>query len=333
MIVSTAIRSDLQANLNIGLFTSKSYIGDTEAARRVKIAAERLGWKVTLDEDEGINTRHDKLDFSICFFPNCKVFNKRYPNYLMIFAPTWYLNEERKLHRFYEKYNGYLLTINDINIASNTHKRRNKQFYQIPFYPTVYSIPYKESVLEDLVVMLPMWGNRVNDPKFITLYKLLNKAGFAKFYGIRIDQNATIHSLIDTENYMGVIPFDGKSVIDILQKHGITLVFHSDMHNKESIPSSRIFEAAAASTIIISDENAFVKKHFSNSVFYIDTSLSGESIFNQIQDHLFSIFQNPENALEMAKNAHQIFITNFTMENQLLQLQAMHNKVISKKKF
>lgn len=326
LIFSFANSISLEAKLNMGLMTSSNYVGDREVAWRIKIAAERLGWKVYLDENFGQKVAKRKLDLVICLLPENQFFNPFCPNYLMVFHPFNYLDEQRRFKPFYEKYDGYLLTINDRESLQNSLELKNKEFHHIPFYPTLYSIPFEELSYNNLMVMIPVWGNRLNDPKFKKLYKFLDDSGFAKFYGLLQNKDLV------PQSYMGAIPFDGISVINILQQHGIVLVFHSEIHNAECIPSSRIFEAAAASTVIISDENPFVKKHFGDSVFYIDTSKSAKSIFYQIQKHMQTILEDPERAREMAKNAHQIFIDNFTMENQLLQLEELHQKVMSKRR-
>lgn len=319
-------KAELQGNVRVGLMTSSNYVGDREVAWRIKIAGERLGWSVFLDQQEGTQLNYHELDWVICMLPDNKISNLPCPNYLMVFHPFLYLDKRRSFHAFYEKYDGYLLTINDRDTLRNGLKRKNKEFHHIRFYPTVYSTAYQKLTPHDLVVMIPVWGKRVKDPKFKTLYKLLSRSGFAKFYGVNL------HPSIEPCNYMGTIPFNGTSVLNTLQKHGIVLILHSKIHNEEAIPSSRIFEAAAASTVIISDENAFIKKHFGDSIFYIDTSGSGESIFHQIQEHMHAIFQDPEKALQQAEKAHQIFIEKFTMESQLLNLHAMHKRLTKEKK-
>lgn len=310
--------------MQIGLVTASHYVGEREVAWRIQVAGERLGWNVVLDEEAGFRIKDQKLDWVICMLPKNAYFNPHCPNYLTVFHPFHYLNEQRRFKSFYEKYDGYLLTIPDRETLEKGLQEKKKEFHHVRFYPTVYAIPYQKVALNDLVVMIPVWGNRREDPKFVTLYTLLNQSGFTKFYGARPLAE------LDSQNYMGSIPFDGISVIKVLQQHGIALVIHSEIHNIEAIPSPRIFEAAAASTVIISDENPFVKKHFGDSVFYIDINTTGENIFNQIQAHIQTILKNPKRALRKAKKAHRIFIDNFTMEQQLLQLQAMHQKIISK---
>jgi hypothetical protein len=166
--------------------------------------------------------------------------------------------------------------------------------------------------------MMPIWGDRSDSSKYRTLYQMLSMSGRVKFYGLYKPQSV-IH-----EGYMGKLPFDGISVIEALQKHGIVLIIHSERHFQFEIPSSRIFEATAASAVVICDENPFVKRHFGDSVYYIDISKTGDEIYAQIMQHVDQIALYPELALSKAKQAHQIFIDKFLMTEQLLQLEALH---------
>lgn len=325
LIISIALFIRVDAQTQVGVITSTGYVGDREVAWRIKIAGERLGWRVLIDEKKGRLIQNHQFDWVICMLPNCNYDNPNCPNYLMVFHPFNYLNAKKRFLPFYEKYDGYLLTIKNRNTLEEGLKEANKEFHYIPFYPTVYDVPYHQVELNNLMVMIAVWSNRLTDEKFKILYRMLSETGFARFYGVNKNED------IISEGYVGPIPFDGVSVIDVLQRNGIVLVLHSSVHNKEGIPSARIFEAAAASTVIISDNNRFVKEHFGDSVYYIDTTKSGENIFAQVKEHLKTILNNPSAALEKAKTAHQIFVDNFTMENQLLNLELMHQEVMSKR--
>lgn len=310
--------------VRIGIISHTGYCGEREVGWRIKIAAENLGWEAFLDEKGGRKLKKQKnLDWVICLLVKNPYTPKDCPTYQTIFHPFNFLSTKGKLRSFYEKYSGYLLTINPTKKFAHNFQSKNKPLFSSIFYPTLQYVEYKEVPLNDLMTMVPVWSNRVEDEKFKKFYKSLSQSGFAKFYGIRVQANREI---ID-QGYMGTIPFDGTSVIDILQKHGIVLILHSDKHNQAQIPSSRIFEAAAASTVIISDENEFVKKHFGDTVFYIDTSLSADELYRQIENHMATIRQNPKAALAMAKKAHQIFVDNFLMSDQLLKIHAMNSEV------
>ena len=121
------------------------------------------------------------------------------------------------------------------------------------------------------------------------------------------------------EAYKGSIAQQSNSVSDKIHEIGICLVLHSDLHIQNAIPSGRIFEAAAASAIIISDKNPFVDRYFKDSVLYIDQKKSGEEMFSQIDAHVNWIFSNLEKAQKMAKRSYQIFIEQFLLEKQLLR--------------
>lgn len=324
-LLALLFRSHLEANRSIGIVTSSTYVGDRETAWRIKIAAENLGWTAYLDEKCGKEIQHLELDWVICMLPKNNFSNPSCPNYLMVFHPHGFLDDDRTFLPFYEKYDGYLLTINDRETLADSLMLKNKKFHFVPFYPTVFEIPYQKISLNELVTMIPVWGNRRSEKRYKRLYSMLSQTGSVKFYGVHKNQH------IIKEGYMGAIPFDGVSVISTLQKHGIVLVLHSNIHNENGIPSSRIFEAAAASTVIISDKNSFVKQHFGDAVFYIDASLSAEEMFNQIQAHLRTIKAYPEIALNMAKKAHDIFTEKFEMSHQLLKVEQMHNEIVSKK--
>jgi hypothetical protein len=313
----------LLATTRIGIISDYQYCGEREIAWRIKRAAESLGWEAFLDEHQGRKIAKIKnLDWTISLVPSTYP-RPRGLNYLTVFHPLGFLDSEKKMHSFYESFDGYLLTVKP-EFLEGVFRSDSKRVFSIPFYPTTQPVPYKKVPLNYLVTLFPVWGDRISQQKYKTLYRLLSQSGFVKFYGPKDNEG------IIQEGYMGPLPFDGISVIGALQKHGIALVMHSSMHREESIPSGRIFEAAAASTVIISDENPFVKKHFGDTVYYIDVNLTAEEIFRQITERMEEIFRDPEKALEKAKQSHQIFTDNFQMSDQLLSLQSLHKKILNK---
>ncbi len=317
-----------QPHICIGIISDNTFCGERELAWRIKHAAENLGWKTFLDENQGHGLKKKKgLDWVICTVPQHRQYSRYSHNYVTLLHPlslnqTLYERKHKHSPQFHEKYDGYLLTINPGKEFEDFLTAKKNHFFSTTFYPTLQHTGYVKVPLNNIVTMIPVWGNRLEDEKFKALYSLLSEGGFTKFYGINNQAG------IAESNYLDKLPFDGISVVKALQRHGITLIFHSDIHNREKIPSSRIFEAAAASTVIISDNNAFVKKHFGESVFYVDTTLSAEEIYLQIKNHMAFIRQDPEKALEMAKRAHQIFVDQFLMETQLENIMAMHQKVL-----
>ncbi len=326
--IASCFGNDHLSHKRVGIITLKILKGDVEVAYRIKIAGERLGWTMIVDENEGEGIRNTSLDFSIITTHVAKprFLSRNHPNYFIIYCQKDFCKMNGDLENEYRDYDGYLLTIDKTDFSTFTSRKGNLIAPSIPFYPTAYATPYKPVSPLNLTYIVPTWGNRINRPSFRQLNKLLSKDGFTKFYG------DFEFGRLYGEQYVGPLPFNGQSIIDTLQKNGIALVIHSDKHLTEKIPSGRIFEAAAASAIIICDQNPFVQKHFGDSIFYIDTSLTGRAIFSQIKRHIQTILENPNKALEMAKKAHGIFLDNFTMEAQLLELELMHEKILEKLK-
>ncbi len=312
------ISSDLQALTRIGIASDKIYCGEREVGWRIKRAAGSLGWEVHLDEEKGKNLINiKKLDFVIWLTPKNHNLHPNCANYTTIFYPSNYFDPQKHLLQFYDRYDGYLMTFHQGREFPYVIGDKKKLF--LPFYPTSHPFPYKQVSPNYLMTMIAVWGDRLANEKFQSLYRLLSLSGFARFYG---NENPDLIPY----GYMGKLPFDGISVLHALQDNGIALVLHSETHIQEQIPSARIFEAAAASAVIISDRNPFVIDHFGDCVYYIDTSRSAIEIFDQIKNHMDEIYAHPEEALEKAKKAHEIFSEHFQMTDQLLKLEKMHRQ-------
>jgi phosphoglycerol transferase len=117
-----------------------------------------------------------------------------------------------------------------------------------------------------------------------------------------------------------------------MKKAGVALVLHSGSHLRSHTITSRIFEAAAASCVIICDEHKFVKDNFGDSVLYIDVTKSPEEIFKQIDTHMQWILANPEKAIELARRSHKIFVDNFTLEKEVDKIKKFYDRIVAEKK-
>jgi hypothetical protein len=310
---------EVHAHIRMGIVNDTVCLGEQEFSHRLQIAGERLGWEVFLDEmlGRGLENVRD-LDLVISLVAHNEYSHPGCPTYFVIFNPFNYFDQDGQVKSCFSFYDGFLHTIKRPQSLENAMELLGKKCMFLPFFPFVQSIDYQRSNLVSLVTILPASSNRLTDSKFKELYYMLDNSGFTRLYGRR--KSNTLYS----NSYKGKIPFDGISVINVFQKYGIVLVVHSDMHNETGIPSSRIFEGAASSSVIISDLNPFVQNHFGDSVFYVDTSQSAKAIFKDIYLIMKKIRSNPEKALEMAKRSYQIYHDNFLLEDQLLRLEAMH---------
>lgn len=115
-------------------------------------------------------------------------------------------------------------------------------------------------------------------------------------------------------SYKGEIPFDGYSIIKKINQAGVCLALNSPMHNDANAVSNRTFEAAAAGAVIISDDNAFVRRMFGDSVFYIDRQISEEEASDKIIRYLEWINGHPKESYYMAKKAQKIFAEKLSLD-------------------
>ena len=157
--------------------------------------------------------------------------------------------------------------------------------------------------------------------KYKQLFSRLDKTHYFNVYGQKNEWRHTPNC------YRGFIKCDGSSLLRTMHNCGVTLILHAPDHFLGGTPTGRIFEACAASTVIISDRHPFIEKHFGDAVLYIDQEKTSEGLFQQIDAHMRWIKSHPEEANNLAKRAHEIFISKFTLEMQLENLIKLHNQL------
>ncbi len=150
------------------------------------------------------------------------------------------------------------------------------------------------------------------------LLKLLDKTGDLRIYGPKLFNGADVWA--GFKSYMGTIPFDGVSIVRAINKAGISLVLSSQAHRQSELMSSRLFESLAAGAVIICDDNPFARRHFGNTLLYIDSTLGGEEAHAQVQSHLDWIRSEPDGARALAKQAQDVFLKVFALDHCLKRI-------------
>ncbi len=190
----------------------------------------------------------------------------------------------------------------------------------VPFYFSVPSTKFSDNLKTRLFFGGDAW-DKYRKSTVAKLYKFLDRTGYFDLYGTKG---------FDLTSYRGFIPFGESTVLNAMRRSGVALVLHSNVHFENDIPTARIFEAVAASTVVITDRLPFIVKNFGNTVLYIDRDRSPEEIFKQIDKHMQWILSHPEESIELARRSHEIFIKNFTLER--IMKNVMKNYENSKNK-
>lgn len=118
-------------------------------------------------------------------------------------------------------------------------------------------------------------------------------------------------------NYRGTLAFDGVSVLTAIREAGIALCLHKAAHREANCPSMRLFEAAAAGALIVSDDFEFPREWFRDSILYVDAELPGPVVAEQIVAHVEWANRNPEAANRLARRSNDLFRRNLTLESML----------------
>lgn len=144
------------------------------------------------------------------------------------------------------------------------------------------------------------------------LLRMLDSTGDLRIFGPKIFHGVRVWE--GFKSYVGPLPFDGVSIVGEIHKAGISLVLSSDAHKAAGLMSSRLFESLAAGAVIICDENPWAKRFFGETLLYIDTSVTPEETFEQIQNHVQWVKREPEKAIALAAEAQEIFRRDFRMD-------------------
>ncbi len=301
---------------------------EDELIERLKIAAKSLDLECIVvdpfarlvDSPHTQLTRED-VDFVLSMhFTTPKRFD------IFSFVTLW--NPLQFYHDWgYRKYTRHLLTHDDFlscdSASGDDHIMRSvsddpmRDGPLFRFYPTV-SEPILPPTLGDmkLCYLGINWERLSQQPgRHDGLMGLLDEARGVRIYGPKLYAGVDVWK--GFASYVGPIPFDGVSVVRLISQAGISLVLSSPAHRQSEMMSCRIFESSAAGAIIICDENPFARRHFGDSLLYIDTSLPPEETYGQVQSHLDWIRSEPDKALEMARASQAIYREHFRLDTCL----------------
>jgi phosphoglycerol transferase len=129
------------------------------------------------------------------------------------------------------------------------------------------------------------------------------------------------------DRYRGSLPFDGESVIAALRSAGIALCLHKSVHREANCPSMRLFEAAAAGALIVTDDFEFPRAWFRDCVLYVDSELPAPLVVDQVASHVDWAHRNIDCAQRLARRSNALFREALTLEAMIESLPAFVDRV------
>ena len=295
---------------------------EQETLMRLKYSIEKLGHKLIIADRYGFATEYEfngkhieDLDIDFLFTYNTFEFALSVvPDVFSVFlhwSPLGFVANfqtilELKAFNQYDYFGGFYET----DIFKNHLNIKTGKISQIASsVPEDFSIPPQKNSQRKLFYVGINFERKLVSMRYETLFKELDKSNLINIYGPK-EVYGHKNLWAGFKNYHGEIPFDGKSILKSINDAGICLALNSPMHNEANAVSNRLFEAAAAGALIISDDNKYVRDNFGDSVFYINANNEKESA-KQILKIINWSKKNPDKAYEMACSSQNIFLQNF----------------------
>lgn len=329
-----------------------SGLGEFAWAKRIENACRKLGWECVTSIDPAELSEYDKLvqDRPSTFEeiqtliskhqPDCvislkweRIYAKDIPHYLSVTGVFNHLIRPDYLSgikvvdpdnadlvfapaKDLLSFNGILHSM-EIEPLKDYFVQHGKKLNSMEWYPSSTASEYSPVIPQTIFHCGFQWDEKRNGLEYRKMFSSLDQEGYLDIYG-------PAHKWDCTPNSVRGMTFDEEEFRLAMRKSGIVLILHTKKNIEQGAPAARIFEAAAACCVIISDKHPFIVKEFGDCILYIDHTQPGYVLFQQIKAHRKWILENPEEAELMAKRAHAIFSEKFTLEKQLETFKNFH---------
>ena len=289
------------------------------------------------------------IDCSVFSYDDNSNFLQEYKAFISLVNPNIVINYGSEISFFKDKHDYFTLGIANIDRVRNTKNKEWFSFYDkllisgkdiswfkdifknydkidddkiIEFYnsPPQSSSFFEPRKREKLFYPGSNWDSTRKSDHYKKIFTLLDDKEYLQVYGPADRWNFLKNS------YKGAdYSLDG--FLKKMQNAGVTLVLQNIKHLKANNPAAlRVFEAASAGNVIISDRMKFYEEEFGDCIFYIDPSEEPQKVVNKIDNIMQWVEKNPELADQKAKCVYDIYIKKYSMETQLLRIIEEYKK-------
>lgn len=299
-------------------------VAETELSRRIHLAATNLGWDA-IEAHTASEINAFQPDFVIALHNNSPKLTQ-HPTYGCMWNPPSFFEGTDPFVRHVLTYDGYLTSSPVLDRwLHHLLYPTPKPVITAPFYTSCPATPYQPPQLEQPRLMYI--GSNWDGARFQELFEGLDAQPYLEVYG-RPEGWQHLQ-----QSYRGSLPYNGNSVLDALRRAGVGLCLHRTEHREAALPSMRIFEIVAAGAIGICSEHPFIRQAFGDAVLYINPEAPISEQIQQISEHLAWIQTNPQTALALSKQAHQIFLNHYSLEHLLEAIVPYHQQILQQKGF
>lgn len=233
----------------------------------------------------------------------------------LLWSPTqFYRDDEERLKAIRSWDLVFPINAATRRVATNLHfpLRHRSAVSELDFYPSapITDLPLPDTAGLGLAYVGAHWDGQRHRRLFEELAQLtdLHLYGPAKAWDFL------------PNHYRGAIPFDGKSLVQTLNRHGVVLALHKREHVEEETPSMRVFEACSARCAVITERMQGLVDLFGEDIHYIDTSLSPRRLARDIAAIVDGYKADRTLFERQVGRAHEAFRTKASLERLLAAL-------------
>ena len=293
---------------------------EAEWIRRALITCERLGFDahevVTSDDIERL--RPDCVLVTHEYSPKLTP----YPTLGLLWSPCSFYANDPMRRKSVLSYDGYLCASDKIikwlGAFLNSYEKRSPIMDRL-FFPSSPDCGPASDLPSELMVVYA--GIHWDSNRYKSIFRDLSQCVPMAIYGPSRKWKHVGNS------FRGTLPFDGQSVIEAIRASGIALCLHNPEHRAYDCPSMRLFEAAAAGALIISDDFTFSRYWFRDSILYVDAELPASLVVDQIRSHVEWAYENPEAANRKARFSNELFRSSLSLDRMLARLPEFIDQV------
>ncbi len=297
----------------VNAFPTMASTAEVEYIRRFKRVAEAKGhhvYEVVTSDD----IHYCAPDFVIATHEYTPKLTPFFTLGALWSPPAFYSGDALRI-RSILSYDGYLVGspdvgqfLDDLEFSTGIRKPRS-EFLFLPTAPATTFEPHPADLPYELVYVGVHWDGK----RHAGLLEQLHASGDIALYGPAGNWRGYDGS------HRGEVPYDGVSMQAVLARHGIALCVHKDDHRAADTPSMRLFEAAAAGCLIITDEIPFARRVLGDSVFHLDLKRPAEVNAARVREIIAFANANRAEAEAMARRSHDILRRDFSLETAVDQ--------------
>jgi hypothetical protein len=309
-------------DLKIAFLNPWRKAAENQAFSSLRIAAERIG-HLMVHCTNSAEIEYCAPDFVLASASTQPKLND-FPHYGVIHEPRDRFLTNRDYFNNLLSYDGYLTIADTLgrfleNVTYGTGRPRSIGFY--------YNTCQRQETRSDISSLIRRRALQITyfgtnwDKRRHEFFRTMSTCQGVKIHG---PEHCWPH--IDRRGYGGAIPFDGSSVQETYAANGIGLCLLSDLHLRDDIISNRIFEVTSVGAIAICCDIPWIRKHFGDSVYYINQNLGDRALLRAILKIRDSIYSNEAEAIGKAVRAREIFENHFAAEVMIRNAVEYHEK-------